>query len=728
MSVFTVLSPPFVFHVLGCEIETLRGESGCVSSSLEYLLTRHPEILVLRIKESECSDEGLQYILSLGERLTHIQLSRSKITGDGITLSEISSLTTSLPNLEDLDISRCHYITESGFISLLNIVGAQLRKLNLSFLDISLSEISSLSKTLPNLEDLDISRCHNITETGFISLLNIVGARLRKLKMLNFRISLSEISSLTTTLPNLEDLDISECYDITETGFISLLNIVGAHLRKLDMSRLEISLSEISSLTTTLPNLEDLDISECHNITDTGFVSLLNIVGAPLRKLNMNRLEISLSEISSLSTTLPNLEELDISECRNVTETGFISLLNVVGARLRKLDAHGLEIRLSEISSLTTTLANLEDLDISECFKITETGFISLLNNVGACLRKLNMSSLVISLSEISSLTTTLPNLEDLYIIWCRYITETGFISLLNIVGARLRKLNMSWLGISLSEISSLTTTLPNLEDLDISKCRDITETGFISLLNIVGARLRKLNMSWLGISLSEISSLTTTLPNLEDLDISKCRDITETGFISLLNIVGARLRKLNMSWLGISLSEISSLTTTLPNLEDLDISKCRDITETGFISLLNIVGARLRKLNMSWLGISLSEISSLTTTLPNLEDLDISKCRDITETGFISLLNIVGARLRKLNMSSLPISLSEISSLTTTLPNLEELDIHECSLIDPASLTTLLNTAGVLKRLTMMKDLHARLPEDARLTAIFSNLSIMTD
>ena len=120
MSVFTVLSP-FVFHVLGCEIETVRGESGCVNSSLEYLLTRHPEILVLRIQASECSDEGLQYILSLGKRLTHIQLSGSKITGDGIRLSEISSLTTTLPNLEDLDISWCRYISETGFISLLNI-------------------------------------------------------------------------------------------------------------------------------------------------------------------------------------------------------------------------------------------------------------------------------------------------------------------------------------------------------------------------------------------------------------------------------------------------------------------------------------------------------------------------------------------------------------------------------------------------------------------------------
>merc|ERR1711911_52184 len=151
------------------------------------------------------------------------------------------------------------------------------------------------------------------------------------------------------------------------------------------------------------------------------------------------------------------------------------------------------------------------------------------------------------------------------------------------------------------------------------------------------------------------------------------------------------------MSRLNVSLSEISSLTKTLQNVEDLDISLCPEITETGFISLLDIVGGHLRKLNLSNSNISLSAISSLTTTLPNLEYLNISSCPEIPETGFISLLNIAGALLRKLKMRKLGISLSEISSLTTTLPN----------------------PAGVLKRLTMT---DPRLHEVARLKANFSN------
>ena len=119
-----------------------------MNSSLEYLLTRHPEILVLRIQESECSDEGLQYILSLGKRLTHIQLSGSKITGDGIKLSEISSLTTTLPNLEDLDISECYRIRQACLITLLDTAGVLKR---LTMTDPRLHEVARLRANFSNL-------------------------------------------------------------------------------------------------------------------------------------------------------------------------------------------------------------------------------------------------------------------------------------------------------------------------------------------------------------------------------------------------------------------------------------------------------------------------------------------------------------------------------------------------------------------------------------------------
>ena len=99
----------------------------------------------------------------------------------------------------------------------------------------------------------------------------------------------------------------------------------------------------------------------------------------------------------------------------------------------------------------------------------------------------------------------------------------------------------------------------------------------------------------------------------------------TQSDFITVLNIVGGRLRKLNMSFLRISLSEISFLTTTLQNPEDLDISRYNNITQTGLITLLDIFGGRLGKLNMSCLTIKLSDISYLTTILQNLENFDIS-------------------------------------------------------------------------------------------------------
>ena len=488
LGMYSNLTPYHLFQLLGFEIGWLQGESGCVDSSLEYLLTQHPDMQVLRIKKSQCTDEGLQYIFSLGKKLTHIELSESEISGDGLRNPHEAEIRL---HLKELSLKCDNGLTDSGLKKIISYIQYEM------------------------LETLDISsEASGITETGFISLLSIIGANLRKLNMRGLEISLSEINSLTTTLSNLEDLDVSRCGNFTETGFITLLNIVGGRLRKLRMSYLKIELTKIHFLTTTLSNLEDLDISRCERFTESGFISLLNIVGGRLRKLNMSSLKVSLSEINSLTTNLQNLEDLDISWCDEISEALFISLLSIVGGRLRRLKMVMLRISLSEISSLTSSLPNLEDLNISDCSKIPETVFISLINIVGGHLRKLNISGLRISLSEMNSLTTTLPNLEDLDISDCSKLTETTFISLLNIVGGHLRKLNMSCNKLCLSEVSSLTTSLGNLEDLDISYCKMIPQPSLTTLLNAAGG-LKRLEMQGLDASLLVTDSLTANLSTL---------------------------------------------------------------------------------------------------------------------------------------------------------------------------------------------------------------------
>ena len=199
-----------------------RLSSGFVDSSLKHLLTQHPDILVLRIRRSSCTDEGLQNILCLGQNLSHIQLERSKVTGDGLRTPGQSDKRL---HLKELALGSNPGLTDSG-----------------------LKNIASYIQT-DMLETLDLSSCIKISETGFISLLKCVGGGLKSLNMSKLRFSLSEVVNLTTYLSNLEDLDISGCYIIGENSFISLINIVGDRLKKLNMSDLDISLSEIGSST-----------------------------------------------------------------------------------------------------------------------------------------------------------------------------------------------------------------------------------------------------------------------------------------------------------------------------------------------------------------------------------------------------------------------------------------------------------------------------------------------
>ena len=111
--------------------------------------------------------------------------------------------------------------------------------------------------------------------------------------------------------------------DITEAGVISFLNKTGDNLKKLDLANTNIDFSEIELLTNSFSKLEELDLAECHCITDVGLINFLNKAGN-LKKLDLSHTSIALSEVGLL-TTFSRLEEVDMSSCHNITDVGLIT-------------------------------------------------------------------------------------------------------------------------------------------------------------------------------------------------------------------------------------------------------------------------------------------------------------------------------------------------------------------------------------------------------------------
>lgn len=106
-----------VTTVKGIQIlELTEGSTAESDSSIEYLLSKHPELNTVRLFQSQCSNRCLQALFS-HPSIEKIQLSRSNITGE----IELAGTQQKL-SLVELNLSGCTDLTNKGLACLLDCV------------------------------------------------------------------------------------------------------------------------------------------------------------------------------------------------------------------------------------------------------------------------------------------------------------------------------------------------------------------------------------------------------------------------------------------------------------------------------------------------------------------------------------------------------------------------------------------------------------------------------
>ena len=323
-----------------------------------------------------------------------IGLSGSKVTGQNIKCPSF----TRGSSIEVLDLSKCKDLSNEGILSLLNISGGTIRGLNISFTNISLENIGSLTSSLTLLEELNLKRCSNLAEYGIVAFIEKISDSIKIFDCSTTKVSFSGIGSLTR-FSVLEVLNLSRCDHLTDSGLIVFLNSAEKTLRVLDLSSTRVSLAGIESLPGRYPKMEKLNLAYCNNMTDLSTIALLNKTGESLRVLNLSNTRVSFSDIGSQTIRFLRLEVINLSSCDNLTESGIIALLNKTGKSLKILDLSLNEISLSDIGSLNSNLG-LEELYLSNCHNLRDPSAIALLNKTGATLKILDLSLSEISFSE----------------------------------------------------------------------------------------------------------------------------------------------------------------------------------------------------------------------------------------------------------------------------------------------------------------------------------------
>jgi len=258
-----------LLNLVGGDLEELNlSDTNVTLDNMADLTSSSPKLVYLYLDACyNITDAGTILLLNrVGGELKQLGLA-----GTNITLNSMGDLNSRFLKLELLSFYRCPNITDAGTILLLNRVGGELKQLDLSGTHITLNSMGDLNSRFLKLEKLSFYCCPNITDAGTILLLNRVGGELKRLDLSATNIALNNLGSLTSSFPQLEFVDLESSPNITEAGVISLLNKVGHGVR------VRISYTPVSAanIRNQFPSLTVEDDESIHGESVESMVNLL---------------------------------------------------------------------------------------------------------------------------------------------------------------------------------------------------------------------------------------------------------------------------------------------------------------------------------------------------------------------------------------------------------------------------------------------------------------------
>ncbi|CAG5958170.1 unnamed protein product [Menidia menidia] len=357
-------------------------------------------------------------------------------------------------------------------------------------------------------------------------------------------------------------------------------------------------------------NLQELNVSECFNLTDTMVQRLVE--GCPcLLYLNLSCTFVTNKTLKELSRSCISLQYLSLAYCCRFTDKGFLYLTTGKGCR------------------------NLIHLNLSGCTQITLNGFRHI--SVGCpSLREVVINDMptltdgCILLTDVGwkALCSSSKGLCRLHTAGCPRITDQGLRSV-----ATLK--NLQYLDISLcSRVSDVGIqylvdgcSANKLHELNVSHCPQITDISVRRIAQRL-CKLYHLNLSYCG-RLTNLAVEGLSGSSVCSLDITGC-NIEDQGLAALEKI---HLRKIVLAeCLYVTDIGIEKLCKNARDLEVVDVSHCVALSDAA-IRAISFYCRGLVTLQMSWCPkMTDMAVQYLTIGSQYLQELDVSGCTFLTD------------------------------------------------------------------------------------------------
>ncbi|XP_061562857.1 ribonuclease inhibitor-like isoform X7 [Cololabis saira] len=676
----------------------------------------------LDLSQSRLQDSGVK-ILSGGLKSPNCRLETLRLGSCRLSEISCSSLVSALKSnpshLKHLDLSGNNLQDSgvkhlSGFLESPDCRLETLRLEGCCLSEISCSSLVSALKSNPShLKHLDLSGNRNLQDSGVKHLSGFLESPDCRLETLSLQCcGLSEIScsslvsALKTNPSHLTHLDLRFNYKLQYSDVKQLSDLVENPDYKLQTLRSEhYTLSEIScsSLVSALESdpshLKLLDLSD-NKLLDSDVKQLCGFLESPdcrletlrLRRCSLSKISCS-SLVSALKSNPSHLKHLDLSDNKNLQDSGVKHLCGFLESPVCRLDYLGLErCSLSKIScsSLVSALksnpSHMKHLDLSYNYDLQDSGVKHLsrfLESPDCRLETLGLQCCIFSETSRSSLGSALksnPSHLKLLDLSLNILQDSGVKHLCGFLESpdcRLETLELKDCSLSEISCSSLVSALnsnpSHLKLLDLSR-NNLEDSGVKHLCGFLegpGCRLEDLGLVHCSLSEISCSSLVSALKlnpsHLKHLDLSM-NNLQDSGVKHLsgfLESPDCRLETLRLHFCSLSEISCSSLVSALKSnpshLKHLDLSGNRNLQDSGVKHLsgfLESPDCRLETLRLGSCSLSEISCSSLVSALKsnpshlkhldlrgnfNLRAADVKQLSDLVESPDYQLKTLRG-------------------------------------------------------------------------------------
>ncbi|KAJ7545187.1 hypothetical protein O6H91_09G110100 [Diphasiastrum complanatum] len=580
-----------------------------------------------------------------------------------------------------LDICECQQVTES--ILFLSAVHAPASwACQGTCLSTNPDQLSSDLQSFGTLQKMVLSGCWRLKEEKLVAWLGRICPNLSTLKVDHCpQLQFSMLLALSETCRFIETADFSLEIDSLAENMLSVISykieypwrgscdalkkIMRGHyslssLKRLFLQgRIELTDKELFFISRCCPNLQAIDLSGCRRLTDTG-ISIFIKAYSGMQSISLAGTELGPNSTAAILSSFV-INDLDATAISN---DNICQLTKLDLASLCRKDLAALLSRLSRLTHLNLENTNLDD--------------ASLLMFRGTSLEQLNVRETQVSGCALAHVLALNSGLRALNIRGCKQIIDAHQANLsekdtictqlsseahsvfeeLGVGRLSLQELKVGW-GLSDLTFKTIWPCLPSLKAFTLGIGGRLSSSCMVQLSALCPA-LEELSLAFQDLYGTAIPFVLKTLLSLRTLEFQCCMNVPPECINAITTGCGSNLTSLMLEnsapWL-LDI-DVCSLSRTCKNVIHFSLSGCRQLTAES-----------LKNISRGWC---------------SMIKLKVEDCGGVTSQGATYLLNSCKA-LQSLSLrhSGRGLPRAFISDAASLLPLLRSISLDVCDAIN---------------------------------------------